>query len=148
PAAAARGHRGVHGGARARAARARRRGGGARRRVGRARAARARLIAPLGDPPEPRPWQDSRMTAITQGPLGHPYRWSAPERREAAVRVEGALPSWLEGRLIRTAPALFELGRFRAEHWFDGFGMLYAFELGAEPKFKQRLLRSRALEDA
>src|SRR5690606_32254606 len=81
-------------------------------------------------------------------PLGHPYRWSAPERSEAAVRVEGTLPSWLEGRLIRTAPALFELGRFRAEHWFDGLGMLYAFELGAEPKFKQRLLRSRALEDA
>lgn len=64
------------------------------------------------------------------------------------MRLEGALPEWLRGRLIRTAPGLFRVGDVEVEHWFDGYGILYAFELGDRLRFKQRLPRTRALEAA
>jgi carotenoid cleavage dioxygenase-like enzyme len=60
------------------------------------------------------------------------------------VRVEGAWPTWLDGDLVRTAPAVFELpGGFRAAHWFDGLGMLFRFGMrGGEVTFRQALLRT------
>jgi beta,beta-carotene 9',10'-dioxygenase len=92
------------------------------------------------------------MTAIHAAPsaetLGYPYRWSAPERTEAEVTLTGSLPPWLRGRLVRTAPAVFRLNRFQVEHWFDGLGMFYSFELGDAPRFRQRLLESEAKADA
>ncbi|MFZ5892025.1 MAG: carotenoid oxygenase family protein [Myxococcota bacterium] len=55
--------------------------------------------------------------------------------------VTGAIPAWLGGRLLRTAPAVFELGSFRAQHWFDGLGMLYGFRIrDGKVSFAQRLL--------
>jgi beta,beta-carotene 9',10'-dioxygenase len=63
------------------------------------------------------------------------------------VALEGAVPEWLKGRLVRTAPALFESGNWRAEHWFDGLGMLYSFELEPEGvRFAQRKLESSVAE--
>ena len=37
--------------------------------------------------------------------------------------VEGALPVWLGGSLIRTGPAKFEVGHQSYQHWFDGLAM-------------------------
>jgi carotenoid cleavage dioxygenase-like enzyme len=56
--------------------------------------------------------------------------------------VTGALPAWLVGKLVRTAPALFEVGAWRAEHWFDGLGMLFSFTLspGGAVHYRQRQL--------
>ncbi|SOE95394.1 Carotenoid cleavage dioxygenase [Burkholderia sp. D7] len=61
---------------------------------------------------------------------------------EGMAVVEGRIPSWLHGRLIRTAPAVFEFGNWRAKHWFDALGMLYAFDIDADGRVRwaQRLL--------
>lgn len=63
--------------------------------------------------------------------------------------LEGALPAWLEGRLVRTAPAVFTQPGWSASHWFDGLGMLYAFELGGgKVAFRQRQLQSAMAQRA
>lgn len=74
-----------------------------------------------------------------------PFRHS-PEVREAiAAAVDGALPDWLQGELVRTCPAVFEASYWRASHWFDGLGMIYAFRVAASSvTFQSRLLESEA----
>jgi carotenoid cleavage dioxygenase-like enzyme len=61
---------------------------------------------------------------------------------EGMAMVEGLIPSWLRGRLIRTAPAVFEFGPWRARHWFDALGVLYAFRIDDSGcvRWMQRLL--------
>ena len=41
--------------------------------------------------------------------------------------VQGELPSWLRGSLIRTGPARFEANGRSLNHWFDGQAMLHRF---------------------
>jgi beta,beta-carotene 9',10'-dioxygenase len=41
--------------------------------------------------------------------------------------VDGALPSWLAGTLIRNGPALFDSDGTSFRHWFDGQAMLHRF---------------------
>lgn len=54
----------------------------------------------------------------------------------------GAVPKWLNGALIRTGPAKFELGRQSYNHWFDGLGMLYKFHFNAgQIVYSNRYLR-------
>jgi beta,beta-carotene 9',10'-dioxygenase len=77
--------------------------------------------------------------------LGPPFRWSRRGERELPVDVSGTLPSWLQGQLLRTAPAAFSPGGFVAQHWFDAQGLVYGFEFGPGVRFKQRLLASRHL---
>ena len=51
-------------------------------------------------------------------------------RDEAAVTldVEGSLPDWLTGSLLRTGPGAFEMpGGSAVDHWFDGLAMCYRF---------------------
>jgi carotenoid cleavage dioxygenase-like enzyme len=61
--------------------------------------------------------------------------------------MEGTLPEWLKGDLVRTAPAVFSSGSWRANHWFDGLGLIYGFSLGPDVSFRQRLLESDTLQD-
>jgi len=51
--------------------------------------------------------------------------------------LSGELPSWLQGSLLRTGPAKFEVGGTaaggggqRMRHWFDGLAMLHRFTIG------------------
>ena len=44
-----------------------------------------------------------------------------------ALPVEGTLPSWLNGTLLRTGPSKFEVGARTYNHWFDGLAMLHRF---------------------
>jgi carotenoid cleavage dioxygenase-like enzyme len=59
--------------------------------------------------------------------------------------VEGTIPDWLSGRLIRNGPGQFEVGGERATHWFDGLAMLrkYAVADGAV-RYTNRFLRTEA----
>jgi carotenoid cleavage dioxygenase-like enzyme len=52
------------------------------------------------------------------------------ERPPAALAVEGRLPAWLSGSLLRTGPAKFEAGTRGYNHWFDGLAMLHRFAFG------------------
>ncbi len=43
--------------------------------------------------------------------------------------VEGNIPRWVDGTLLRTGPAKFEVGDRSLRHWFDGFAMLHRFAI-------------------
>ena len=47
-----------------------------------------------------------------------------------ALDLEGELPPWLSGSLLRTGPARFEVGEQEYRHWFDGLTMLHRFSFG------------------
>ena len=61
------------------------------------------------------------------------------------LEVEGRLPRWLTGTLLRNGPALFEIGEESFNHWFDGLAMLHAFAFtGGRVSYRNRFLRSSA----
>jgi beta,beta-carotene 9',10'-dioxygenase len=63
--------------------------------------------------------------------------------------VSGRWPAWLDGALLRIGPALFEVGRSRYRHWFDGLAMLYRFGFAdGRVRYANRFLRSRGYEAA
>ena len=53
------------------------------------------------------------------------------------LNVQGRIPQWLSGILLRTGPAKFEVGTQKYNHWFDGLGMLHKFEIhdGGQPLY-------------
>lgn len=61
------------------------------------------------------------------------------------VPVEGRLPGWLSGTLLRNGPALFEIGDQKLNHWFDGLAMLHGFSFAnGRVAYRNRFLRSSA----
>src|SRR6478609_10843760 len=84
------------------------------------------------------------LPANVSGRLPPPFVWS-PGEGTRPVELEGRLPEWLNGRLVRTCPAVFELPAWRAQHWFDGLCLLYSFQLAqGSVTFRERLLESEA----
>ena len=78
-----------------------------------------------------------------------PFRRSAENQTRMAAKVSGQIPEWLRGEVVRTCPAVFETGDWRAQHWFDGLGMIYAFRIGQSAvDFRSRLLDSETARDA
>jgi carotenoid cleavage dioxygenase-like enzyme len=76
-----------------------------------------------------------------------PFRWTERDKHTLPVQVRGSLPAWLQGQLVRTAPAVFQENGWRAAHWFDGLALLYGFTFeNGGVSFRQRLLASRAAE--
>jgi len=74
------------------------------------------------------------------------------EVRDRQLPVEGDLPSWLTGSLVRNGPAKFEVDGERVGHWFDGLAMLHRFSFdSATVRYTNRFLRSstyrRAIEE-
>jgi carotenoid cleavage dioxygenase-like enzyme len=63
--------------------------------------------------------------------------------------IEGAVPTWLSGALIRNGPGRFTFGGRRATHWFDGLALLrrYGFDDGTVT-YTSRFLRTDAYGDA
>ncbi|MCA9652266.1 MAG: carotenoid oxygenase family protein [Myxococcales bacterium] len=89
-------------------------------------------MAPLGSSPAP--------SLHARVPFHPPRR----EQDDTPLSVEGELPSWLHGDLVRTCPALFEKGPWRARHLFDGLGMLYAFTVAdGTVRYRNRMLRGQ-----
>jgi beta,beta-carotene 9',10'-dioxygenase len=97
-----------------------------------------------------RPSQEAVGSSVARGEDldWAPFRWSRRDATRLPVTVRGTLPRWLRGQLVRTAPAIFAQGQFRARHWFDGLALLYGFSFGQEVQFKQRLLASKSAVDA
>src|SRR3954470_19281205 len=82
-----------------------------------------------------------------------PYHlgFSSREREVVAeaLPVEGALPPWLAGALLRTAPARFEVGGRSYKHWFDGLAMLHRFAFAQRcVSYASRFLHSGSYCDA
>lgn len=78
-----------------------------------------------------------------------PFRRSPENRNAILARIQGSIPDWLRGEVFRTCPAIFETGEWRAQHWFDGLGMIYAFRIGdSTVDFRSHLLDSETARDA
>ena len=43
------------------------------------------------------------------------------------LTVQGIIPEWIEGDLIRNGPGTFKVGNESFKHWFDGLAMLHRF---------------------
>jgi beta,beta-carotene 9',10'-dioxygenase len=71
------------------------------------------------------------------------------ETRIESLPIEGSLPPWLAGSLIRTGPAKWEVGEQRMNHWFDGFAMLHRFSfVDGSVSYANRFLETRAYRAA
>jgi len=58
------------------------------------------------------------------------------------VAVEGRLPAWLQGTLVRNGPAKYNAG---TRHWFDGLAMLHRFAIhDGRVSYANRFLRTKA----
>jgi beta,beta-carotene 9',10'-dioxygenase len=65
------------------------------------------------------------------------------------LELEGALPAWLAGSLLRTGPARWDLGEQTVNHWFDGLAMLHRFTIAdGRVSYANRFLRSKAFAGA
>ena len=65
-----------------------------------------------------------------------------------ALPIEGTLPEWLSGSLIRNGPGTFETGAGTVDHWFDGLAMLYKFTFKDGITYQNRFLRTEAFQQA
>ncbi len=43
------------------------------------------------------------------------------------LAIQGEVPTWLTGSLLRNGPAQFEVSKQNFRHWFDGLAMLHSF---------------------
>lgn len=78
-----------------------------------------------------------------------PFRRSPENQTAVPAKIAGTIPDWLRGEVVRTCPAVFETKGWRAQHWFDGLGMIYAFRIGDSAiDFRSRLLDSETARDA
>lgn len=66
--------------------------------------------------------------------------------------VEGTLPTWLSGDLVRNGPAQFDAGRKSFRHWFDGQAMLHQFAFtgagSGQVVYRNRFLDTPSLRSA
>jgi len=66
-----------------------------------------------------------------------------------SLPLEGKLPDWLQGSLVRTGPAKWEAGEQTMRHWFDGFAMLHRFGIAnGEVSYANRFLQTKAYRAA
>ncbi|WP_458187960.1 carotenoid oxygenase family protein [Haladaptatus sp. NG-WS-4] len=62
--------------------------------------------------------------------------------------VDGTLPEWLSGTLVRNGPGAFEIGETEVDHWFDGLAMLHRFTFDDGVSYQNRFLRTDAYDAA
>jgi beta,beta-carotene 9',10'-dioxygenase len=66
-----------------------------------------------------------------------------------SLPVEGTIPEWLEGTLVRNGPGKFEAGETPLRHWFDGLAMLHRFSFDrGRVSYANRFLRTEAYRAA
>lgn len=66
-----------------------------------------------------------------------------------SLSIEGEIPAWLSGTLLRNGPAKYEAGGRNMRHWFDGLAMLHKFSFGGgRVSYANRFLRSEAYREA
>lgn len=62
--------------------------------------------------------------------------------------IEGTIPPWLEGTLVRNGPAKFEFGKRRYNTWLDGMAMLNKFSFnGGTVSYANKYIQSNTLKE-
>src|SRR3954462_8588385 len=86
------------------------------------------------------------LTGVTDATIAKGWETLDKEVVLDDVAVEGELPSWLEGTLVRNGPARFDEG---PRHWFDGLAMLPRFAIGdGQVSYANRFLRTNSVDAA
>ena len=81
--------------------------------------------------------------------FGAGLRSCEEETAPVELSVEGRVPEWLAGSLLRTGPAKWEVGENKMNHWFDGLAMLHRFEIADEGvSYASRFVQSKAYREA
>ncbi len=63
--------------------------------------------------------------------------------------VQGAIPSWVQGTLVRNGPGTFRVGEQQYRHWFDGLAMLHKFTVvNGQVSYANKYLQCRAYDEA
>lgn len=76
----------------------------------------------------------------------HGYASSGGDVAECVLAVEGRVPEWVRGTLLRNGPGVFEYGDDVVRHWFDGQAQLHRFAIaGGGVTYASRLLQTRAM---
>ena len=65
------------------------------------------------------------------------FRSQPEELPRTRLAIDGDLPSWLRGTLLRTGPGTFEAPAKVIDHWFEGLAMLVRLRVGDEPGFAE-----------
>ena len=61
------------------------------------------------------------------------------------LHVQGKIPEWLSGSLIRNGPAKFDLDKQSLKHWFDGLAMLHKFSFNTgKVSYTNKFIKSNA----
>src|SRR5205085_10984948 len=88
----------------------------------------------------------------TSGTKGYEVGFKSVERElpePVELAVEGHIPSWLTGSVVRSGPAKFEAGGRSVRHWFDGLALLDRFGIqGGRVTYSSRMLESGAYRAA
>uniref|UniRef100_A0A8D0GRU9 Beta-carotene oxygenase 1 n=1 Tax=Sphenodon punctatus TaxID=8508 RepID=A0A8D0GRU9_SPHPU len=59
------------------------------------------------------------------------------------AEVQGEIPSWLQGILLRNGPGMHTIGESKYNHWFDGLALLHSFTFkNGEVYYRSKYLRS------
>ncbi|CAL1573631.1 unnamed protein product [Knipowitschia caucasica] len=71
---------------------------------------------------------------------------SAEETPEhITTEVQGSIPTWIQGKLLRNGPGRFEFGNTHFNHWFDGMAMLHQYNIqNGQVTYMSRFLQSDA----
>lgn len=72
------------------------------------------------------------------------------ERQNASLSVEGTVPAWLNGTLVRNGPGKFDFSDGKSvTHWFDGLAMLHSFNFrNGQVIYTCKFLHSKAFTHA
>lgn len=63
--------------------------------------------------------------------------------------IQGTIPDWLQGTLIRNGPGSFKVGEQQYRHWFDGLAMLHKFSIqNGKVSYSNKYLNTKAYQEA
>ena len=63
--------------------------------------------------------QDRKPMDVSQNPIN--------EHTNEVLKVQGQIPTWLSGTLLRNGPVQFSIDGKAIPHWFDGLALLHSF---------------------
>ncbi len=89
------------------------------------------------------------MTTAAQTTPALGFETQDEEVEPQPLELEGGLPPWLAGTLVRVTPALLDPGGVPLRHWFDGLAMLNVFSIGGDGvSYASRFLDTQAYRNA
>ncbi len=76
------------------------------------------------------------------------FRQNMEEKELKNLVIEGEIPDWLEGDLIRNGPGIVNVDK-PMQHWFDGLAMLHKFSISkGEVSYRSRFINCEAYQAA